>query len=254
VFALGSVLVYRAVHERPNLDGVPSSLRAVAARCLDPKPDNRPTPAELLAETGRPATGGWLPADLVAEVDRHRTELLAGPARPPTRELTAGNGAVFRTSRSSPLLWGTLFGLAALLFAAEAGAASKAHDSGAGLLFVNFVLFAIGAVYLLWTLTRPRYFVEVSGDGLTIGRGTHHRELAWSRIARVRIVGKQRRPWLVVWLTAGDLGAKYRRHHGGFRVYPVGHERMYWARAREARELGAALGWYGGASYDPTRR
>ncbi|MFF2698766.1 hypothetical protein ACFVUQ_10435 [Streptomyces cyaneofuscatus] len=65
VFALGAVLVaaaggsafgagtpmglmYRSVHEPPDLAAVPEGLRPVLTACLAKEPDRRPTPAELL--------------------------------------------------------------------------------------------------------------------------------------------------------------------------------------------------------------
>jgi serine/threonine protein kinase len=278
VFALGSVLVYaatgagpfgsgdvnslvyRAVHTPPNVDGVPDGLRALASRCLDPRPELRPAPAALLAEIGPAATEGWLPAQLLAEVDRQRTELLAAAPRPATREYTAltgtpGSSAMFRTSRFSALLWGLLTSVAAIVCGGLSDGSSKAHNGGAALLFlIGFVLLAVAAGRLLWNLVRPKSFVEVSGAGLTIGRGVIRRELGWPSIARVRVVDDRRRPWLVVWLHGApppELGVA---HHGGFRVFPVGHDRPRRSRAREVRELGAALGFYGGPTYDPDHR
>ena len=258
VFALGAVLVYaatgrgafgdgdaaallyRAVHTPPNLDGVPDNLRALAARCLDPDPALRPTPAQLLAELGPAESADWLPEPMRTLVDA-----------PPT---VAGSRAVFRTSRSSALLWGTLTGLAALACAGISGGASKTHDNGGALLFfVAFVLLAVAAGRLLWNLTRPQSFVEVSASGVVIGRGPRRRELTWPQIARVRVVDDKHRPWLVIWPRGTEI-SEYPAYHGGFRVFPVGHERLRRARAREVRELGAALGWYGGPAYDPTRR
>ncbi|MCH6163508.1 serine/threonine protein kinase [Streptomyces sp. M600PL45_2] len=65
VFALGAVLVaaaggsafgegtpmalmYRSVHETPDLSAVPAELRDLVASCLAKAPDHRPTPAQLL--------------------------------------------------------------------------------------------------------------------------------------------------------------------------------------------------------------
>jgi hypothetical protein len=265
IFALGAVLVfaatgtgpfgtgdaatllYRAVHAQPKLDGVPDGLRAIAARCLDPIPERRPTPAALLAEVGTPETTDWLPDPL-------RT--LVAAQRPPTLAYTVASGntssAVFRTSRFSALLWGTLTTLGALVCAGISGGAAKAHDGGAQLLFfIAFVVLGIAAVRLLWTLTRPRSFVEISNTGLVIGRGARQRELGWPQIARVRVVADKHRPWLVIWPRGADISDIGAEHHGGFRVFPVGHERLRRARTHETRELGAALGWYGGSRYDP---
>jgi hypothetical protein len=265
VFALGSVLVYaatghgafgdgdvaalvyRAVHAAPNLDGVPENLRALALRCLDPRPESRPSLAELLVEVGMPEMAEWLPEPMRTLVETHR---------PPTVAYTVastGGRAVFRTSRFSALLWGGLTAVAAVLCAGLSGDASKAHNGGAALLlFIAFVPLAIAAGRLLWNLARPRSFVEISATGLVVGRGGRRYELPWAQIERVRVVEDKHRPWLVVWLRNArvlDLGVPYL---GGYRVFPIGHERLRRARTREVRELGAALGWYGRSAYDPT--
>ncbi|MER5740305.1 serine/threonine-protein kinase [Streptomyces sp. NPDC002262] len=54
-------LLYRVVHDEPDLDGVPPSLRPLVADCLDKSPDLRPTPSGVLNvllgpdAAGRPA-------------------------------------------------------------------------------------------------------------------------------------------------------------------------------------------------------
>jgi len=166
--------------------------------------------------------------------------------------------AVFRTSRVSALVLGAVTTVGAFVCLAIAQESSAARESGAALLFfIAFVLLAVPAARLLWILVRPGRWVEVSGDGITVGKGDRRHELAWHQVARVRVVEDKRRPWLVVWprdqqAAQIELGGAYSELHGGFRVFPVGHERRRAARAREVRELRAALGWYGRATYDPS--
>ncbi|MFF4171255.1 serine/threonine-protein kinase [Streptomyces sp. NPDC001744] len=88
VFALGAVLVaaaggrpfgegtpmglmYRSVHEAPDLGAVPEALRGLVARCLAKNPAERPTPDEILdalgeaepgAGTGAPTATAVVPA------------------------------------------------------------------------------------------------------------------------------------------------------------------------------------------------
>ncbi|PWW54871.1 serine/threonine-protein kinase [Actinokineospora spheciospongiae] len=106
VFALGSVLVhaaagrgpfgdfglattlYKIVHGQPDLDGVPARLRGIASRCLDPRPEARPTPGDLLAEIGHPEHAEWLPPAVRDLVEEHRTRMLAPVPRPGTRAYT----------------------------------------------------------------------------------------------------------------------------------------------------------------------
>jgi hypothetical protein len=164
-----------------------------------------------------------------------------------------GSRAVFRVSRFSALVIGALATIGAFVCLSISQEASAAANGGAGLLFfVLFVLFAVPAVRMWWIIVRPRRWLEVAADGLTIGRGARTTVLPWAQLARVRIVEDGRRPWLVVWphvaLEQG-VGTEYA---GGYRVFPVGHERRVNTRRRETRELRAALGWYGGGAYDPS--
>jgi hypothetical protein len=266
-----AALMYRAVHARPSLDDVPAGLRALAARCLDPEPARRPTTADLLAEVGTPGPAPWLPEQVRTMIAERRTDV-AAPASPrrPTQRYTkvaaadgpgapqpaAGSRAAFRTSRLPALLWGTLSGAGALTCASISGDASAAGNGGLALLgLAGFVLLTVAAVRFLLALVRPQRWIEVSSSGLTIGRRGDRRELAWSRIARVRVLADKRRPWLVVWLTdpessQADLGIDQPDQYGGYRVFPVGHEHRRRRREREVRELQAALAWYGPAHYD----
>lgn len=121
VFGLGSVLayaaggrmpfgaadsavhsvMYRIVHEEPDLAEVPDGLRQLITACLAKEPADRPSPAEVLERTGVQDTledlrsaEPWLPGGLVAQLGRHAISLLeveeptraSGPAagHPPT--------------------------------------------------------------------------------------------------------------------------------------------------------------------------
>jgi eukaryotic-like serine/threonine-protein kinase len=59
-------LLYRVVHETPDLEGVPEAVRPLIERCLVKEPAQRPTADELLAAVGelQPA-GNWLPDSVV---------------------------------------------------------------------------------------------------------------------------------------------------------------------------------------------
>ncbi|MGD6743974.1 protein kinase domain-containing protein [Streptomyces sp. BH106] len=99
VFSLGAVLVYAAsgsspfpgdssaallykvVHEQPELGSLAGELREVAAACLSKDPAARPTPEEVarrLAPEGaaRLVQAGWLPGPMVEEVSRGAVRLL----------------------------------------------------------------------------------------------------------------------------------------------------------------------------------
>ena len=75
-----AVLLYKVVHEEPELGDLEGELRELVAACLAKEPTDRPTPAELarrLAPGGAAAlvAPGWLPGPLVREVSRSAVAL-----------------------------------------------------------------------------------------------------------------------------------------------------------------------------------
>ncbi|MER8084036.1 serine/threonine-protein kinase [Streptomyces sp. NPDC058316] len=76
-----AVLLYKVVHEEPELGELEGELRDIVAGCLAKYPEDRPTPTELarqLAPGGAAAlvAAGWLPGPLVREVSRAAVALL----------------------------------------------------------------------------------------------------------------------------------------------------------------------------------
>jgi eukaryotic-like serine/threonine-protein kinase len=59
-------LLYRVVHETPDLDGVPAGVRPLIERCLVKDPAQRPTAVALLDAVGAlQPTGNWLPDSVI---------------------------------------------------------------------------------------------------------------------------------------------------------------------------------------------
>ncbi|MFI6807685.1 serine/threonine-protein kinase [Streptomyces luteogriseus] len=76
-----AALLYKVVHEEPELGLLDGELRDLTAECLAKDPAARPAPAELarrLAPEGaaRLVAGGWLPGTLVEQVSRSAVHLL----------------------------------------------------------------------------------------------------------------------------------------------------------------------------------
>lgn len=74
-------LLYKVVHEEPELGSLSGELREVVAECLVKSAQDRPTPAEVarrLAPEGaaRLVAAGWLPGTLVEQVGRSAVQLL----------------------------------------------------------------------------------------------------------------------------------------------------------------------------------
>ncbi|WP_051969289.1 serine/threonine-protein kinase [Kitasatospora azatica] len=73
-----AAVLYRVVNEQPDLGRVPSELHALLLRCLARRPEDRPTPAEIIEATrNHPAVNGqlrfaddWLPTRVSADLTR----------------------------------------------------------------------------------------------------------------------------------------------------------------------------------------
>lgn len=76
-----AALLYKVVHEEPELDSLDGEIRELVASCLAKEPGARPAPGEVarrLAPDGaaRSVAGGWLPGALVEQVSRSAVQLL----------------------------------------------------------------------------------------------------------------------------------------------------------------------------------
>ncbi|MPY52863.1 serine/threonine-protein kinase, partial [Streptomyces acidicola] len=88
-----AALLYKVVHEEPELGSLEGELRELVQHCLTKEPTGRPRPEEVaraLAPEGaaRLVAAGWLPAPLVEQVSRSAVQLLnleatEGPASGP---------------------------------------------------------------------------------------------------------------------------------------------------------------------------
>lgn len=98
-----AALLYKVVHEPPELGGLDGDVRALTEACLAKDPAARPSPAEVarrLAPDGaaRLVAGGWLPGPLVEQVSRGAVRLL---------NLEAGHGAEGSGPASGPVGFST---------------------------------------------------------------------------------------------------------------------------------------------------
>jgi serine/threonine protein kinase len=89
-FGSGSsaALIYRLVHNPPDLSRAPAETRTLIERCLDKDPGRRPSPRQLLAELGEASLApGWLPEAIVQDAGQ------PGPVTPVTPVPSAGLSA-----------------------------------------------------------------------------------------------------------------------------------------------------------------
>ncbi|MEU7034705.1 bifunctional serine/threonine-protein kinase/ABC transporter substrate-binding protein [Streptomyces sp. NPDC046237] len=83
-FGTGAVdaLLYRTVHDEPDLAGVPDGLLGLLRACLAKDPDRRPTAEEIadrLTEDAPGAGNDWLPAPVVRTIAERSAAMLALP-------------------------------------------------------------------------------------------------------------------------------------------------------------------------------
>ncbi|WP_306327745.1 bifunctional serine/threonine-protein kinase/ABC transporter substrate-binding protein [Streptomyces venezuelae] len=107
-FGTGAVaaVVYRTVHEEPDLDEVPDTVLPLVRACLAKDPADRPTALEVRAVLGDadgPA-GDWLPAGLPALIAQRSSRVLDLPVPEPTMLSNAEEPK--RTSRRNVLIGG----------------------------------------------------------------------------------------------------------------------------------------------------
>jgi serine/threonine protein kinase len=96
-------LLYRVVHETPDLDGVPAAVRPLIERCLVKEPAQRPTAVALLDAVGAlQPTGNWLP-DSVIRMAAAPPSLTPPPGQPAP---TAVDGTPAPTAVPMPLVPG----------------------------------------------------------------------------------------------------------------------------------------------------
>ncbi|WP_405550372.1 protein kinase domain-containing protein [Streptomyces microflavus] len=109
--ATGAVLLYRAVHEDPDLTGVPEEVRELAAACLEKDPGRRPTVAEVLDTAADPGAPLWWRADPLRSLVLGETaapgapvaqEAPATPAAPADQAPTGATGATDPTDPTAP--------------------------------------------------------------------------------------------------------------------------------------------------------
>ncbi|ASU79471.1 serine/threonine protein kinase [Actinopolyspora erythraea] len=165
-------------------------------------------------------------------------------------------GPTFHSGRRiNALLWSAFSGLLAystVVVAAKTGAGGSARV----LLALGVFLLVLSSVLCLGQALTPGVRVRVNSDGLRISRMGLHREIPWSRVSRVGLVGSGKKQALTVWVHREftphpKWWHRTREYYGGSKIFSVGATGGWWRRRREARRLRAALRQYAPRSYDP---
>ncbi|WP_438387753.1 serine/threonine-protein kinase [Actinopolyspora saharensis] len=192
---------------------------------------------------GSPATAGN------AESGHHRAD-------PPQTVRDELPGPVFRTAgRAGALLWA---GFSALLAYATVRTGTDLSVSGetAAVFMLAVFLLLLSAVLSLANALIPAIRLKINPDGIRVSRMGLHRDIPWSRVGRVGLVGSGKKQALAVWVPPNSLPEsrwwhRVREYHGGSRIFTIGASGGWWKRRREARRLRAALQQYAPSRYDP---
>ncbi|GAA4887515.1 serine/threonine-protein kinase [Saccharopolyspora cebuensis] len=128
---------------------------------------------------------------------------------------------------------------------------------------LDTIAFQVGSLLLVvsaaWSAVRllvPKLKLKINPDGLRISRLGLHREIPWSQVRRVGVVGRGSAQYVAVWPVEGAAKPStrpwhlVRSYHGGYRVYPIGDTGGWWRRRQEIRRVRSALQDHAPALYD----
>ncbi|MFI1105831.1 serine/threonine-protein kinase [Streptomyces melanogenes] len=272
-------LMYRVVHESPDLHAVPAELRGVVTRCLVRDPEQRPDAASLLELLGRPegptadSLGGWLPDQATVLARRYEHEARQAGAAPPAPSVhepagqtavwarstavttstdptpaAAGAGYEFRDNvwQRSLVTVGVLVGLGVAL------ALSFPSSVVATLLVGVIAVLAVSKLAALVFARRDR--IRIGPSGIEARARGFRAALPWNLVEQVAVVRVHSRLFVVAWPATGAMmpaGVRRRSHFGGgFRVFtfPIAN-----ATRRETHllEVTTALRRFSGGRYQP---
>ncbi|MFD5420905.1 serine/threonine-protein kinase [Streptomyces sp. NPDC127069] len=217
VFALGAVLVsasggsafgdgsaagllYRVVHEDPDVSTVPPSLRPLVLACLRKEPSTRPSPTDLLDLCARARAEAAPTHDTTALADEP-----APPSRPPqpltqTAETPAPPDARYRFRRSTWLLQLLCTGSGV---AGSFGVGLLTGGPGANPVIPGVALIGVLvlAVRFLGLLIAANQGLILSSHGVGVGSPHNHVLTPWQEVKVLELTRYTRRTKLTVHTT-----------------------------------------------------
>ncbi|KPI10277.1 serine/threonine protein kinase [Actinobacteria bacterium OV450] len=192
-------LLYRVVHETPDLDQVPAGLRTVLGGCLEKRADARPSAEELLSVLS--GGGAATVAGAGARPPAAPPDLPVAPAPPPPPPpgglrqpaVPVGHRAVGRKPVAGAEVRYSMGHMRVAYAAVLAGAVPLAvavfssvdHPVAAVLTsIVALALFSLGGLAMA---RGDAACVRVTGDGLSFLREGHDWSATWAELARVTL-------------------------------------------------------------------
>ncbi|CAM01191.1 serine/threonine protein kinase [Saccharopolyspora erythraea NRRL 2338] len=143
-----------------------------------------------------------------------------------------------------------------MIGARELSSAIGTNPNVRGLFNLGMLLLAISAGWSLLRVVMPSLRLKVNSDGLRVSRLGLGREIPWSHVRHVGVVGRGKKQSVAVWLADGipeprsNLWHRTRSYHGGTRVFPIGATGGWWTRRQEAKRVRLALQQYAPGRYD----
>jgi serine/threonine protein kinase len=124
-----------------------------------------------------------------------------------------------------------------------------------GIFRLGMLLLVISIVWSIGKMLLPSLQLKINSDGLRISRMGLVREIPWSQVQRIGVVGSGKRTAVAVWLADGStpgsvLWHRSRRYHGGARIFPIGATGGWLTRRQETRRVRTALAQYAPGHYD----
>lgn len=230
-------------------------------------------PLPVPAAAAKPATAQGPPAQPPAPAPPRAQQPMREPIQPrqpqptrgqPPRVPRDGPGPEFRTGgRAKAVTWAVVFGL--LLAAAVAvernvgpQVTAVVSHTGQGAQSLARLVGLLLVIGLIWSVARalvPRLRVKINSAGLVVSRLTMTREIPWSQVSRVGVVGKGKKAALAVWCSDGSvptsrLWHRVAKYHGAALVFPIGATGGVIMRRQQARRVREALGQYARGRYD----
>ncbi|KAA5830034.1 serine/threonine-protein kinase [Saccharopolyspora hirsuta] len=231
-----------------------------------PQPVAEPKPATRSYTQSAPAPAPPQPAPQPAapvvaarsEVEPMRGKIVPAQPRQTSQQPRVRRdnpGPVFATAGRFRALVSALVCLA-IMYGAYRLAQSGLGAGGRYAIFqLGMLLLGISAAWSAARVVLPSLRLKVNSDGLLISRMGLTREIPWSQVQRVGVVGSGKRASVAVWFTEGAaqrsaLWHRLRPHHGGARVFPIGATGGWLARRQEIRRVRTALQQHAPGRYD----
>ncbi|MFI9584945.1 bifunctional serine/threonine-protein kinase/ABC transporter substrate-binding protein [Streptomyces sp. NPDC052236] len=198
-----AAVVFRTVHEEPDLDGVPGELLGLVTACLAKDPAARPTAEEVRGALAGPfedpattattaTTGAWLPSELPRLIAERSALVLELPDPEPQEATRTGTRAPAPTRRRFLALGGSAAAVVAIGGGVAAFLANRPDPSG------DSGSLSLGPL--------PRYAVGLQADLTGSGRAVGRAQERGARLAVEEFNARKDRPFELTLKAVDDGG------------------------------------------------